>query len=36
MKITKVETLLLSRMHEPERQWVTSRFRVIKRIVPLL
>jgi len=30
MKITKVETLALSRMHEPERQWFTSRFRAIK------
>jgi L-alanine-DL-glutamate epimerase-like enolase superfamily enzyme len=30
MKITKLETLCLSRMHEPERQWVTSRYRTIK------
>ncbi len=30
MKITKVETLCLSRMHEPERQWFTGKFRVIK------
>jgi L-alanine-DL-glutamate epimerase-like enolase superfamily enzyme len=36
MKITKVETLLLSRMHEPERQWVTSRFRVIKADCPIV
>ncbi len=30
MKITKVETLCLSRMHEPERQWFTAKYRVIK------
>jgi L-alanine-DL-glutamate epimerase-like enolase superfamily enzyme len=30
MQITQVETKLLSRMHEPERQWFTSRFRVVK------
>ncbi|CAN5510990.1 mandelate racemase/muconate lactonizing enzyme family protein [soil metagenome] len=36
MKITKVETLLLSRMHELERQWVTSRFRVIKADCPIV
>lgn len=36
MKITKVETLLLSRMHEPERQWVTSRFRVVKADCPVV
>ena len=30
MKITKLETLCLSRMHEPERQWVTSRYRTVK------
>jgi len=30
MKITALETLCLSRMHEPERQWVTSRYRTIK------
>ena len=36
MKITKVETLLLSRMHEVERQWVTSRFRVIKADCPIV
>ena len=36
MKITKVETLLLSRMHEPERQWMTSRFRVIKADCPVV
>jgi L-alanine-DL-glutamate epimerase-like enolase superfamily enzyme len=36
MKITKIETLLLSRMHEPERQWVTSRFRVVKADCPIV
>lgn len=30
MKITRVETLCLSRMHEPERQWLTSRTRTVK------
>jgi L-alanine-DL-glutamate epimerase-like enolase superfamily enzyme len=30
MKITAVETLCLSRLHERERMWATSTFRVIK------
>lgn len=30
MKITNLQTLCLSRLHEPERQWFTSRFRVVK------
>jgi hypothetical protein len=30
MKITKLETICLTRMHEPERQWITSRYRTIK------
>lgn len=30
MKITRVETLCLSRIHEPERQWFVGRTRVIK------
>lgn len=30
MKITKVETLCLSRLHEPGRQWITSRYRTVK------
>jgi L-alanine-DL-glutamate epimerase-like enolase superfamily enzyme len=30
VKITAVETLCLSRLHEPERQWVTSKYRTIK------
>lgn len=30
MKIVDVQTLCLSRPHEPERQWITSRYRVIK------
>jgi len=30
MKITKLETLCLSRMHEPERQWVTAKYRTVK------
>lgn len=30
MQITQIETLCLSRMHEPERQWITSRYRTIK------
>ena len=30
MKITKVETLCLSRLHERERQWFTLKYRTIK------
>ncbi len=30
MKITKLETLCLSRMHEPERQWITASYRTVK------
>lgn len=30
MKITDIRTLCLSRMHEPERQWFTSRYRTVK------
>lgn len=30
MKITKIETLCLSRAHEPEQQWLTSTVRAIK------
>ncbi len=30
MPITHVETLCLSRLHEPEQQWFTNRFRAIK------
>ncbi len=30
MKITKIETLCLTRMHEPERQWETAAIRAIK------
>jgi len=30
MKIVKLETLCLSRMHEPERQWFTSQYRTVK------
>ncbi|MDP6037388.1 MAG: mandelate racemase/muconate lactonizing enzyme family protein, partial [Candidatus Latescibacteria bacterium] len=30
MKITNIQTLCLSRPHEPERQWVTSKYRSIK------
>ncbi|HEU5103261.1 MAG TPA: enolase C-terminal domain-like protein, partial [Roseiflexaceae bacterium] len=30
MKITQLETLCLSRMHEPERQWFTARYRTVK------
>ncbi|MBN1400779.1 MAG: mandelate racemase/muconate lactonizing enzyme family protein [Anaerolineae bacterium] len=30
MRITKLETLCLSRMHEPERQWITARYRTVK------
>ena len=36
MRITKLETLLLSRMHEPERQWFTSRYRTIKADCPVV
>lgn len=30
MKITKIESLPLSRMHEPERQWFTATLRIVK------
>ena len=30
MKITKLETICLTRLHEPERQWVTATYRTIK------
>ena len=30
MIITQVETMCLSRLHEPDRQWVTSRYRTVK------
>jgi L-alanine-DL-glutamate epimerase-like enolase superfamily enzyme len=30
MKITQIDAILLSRLHEPERQWVTSTLRIIK------
>lgn len=30
MRIAALETLCLSRLHEPERQWITSRYRTIK------
>lgn len=30
MKITNIHTLCLSRLHEPERQWFTARYRVVK------
>ncbi len=30
MKITRLETICLSRPHEPERQWFTARYRTIK------
>lgn len=30
MKITRLETICLSRIHEPERQWVTAQYRTIK------
>ncbi len=30
MRIAAVETLCLSRLHEPERQWVTATMRIIK------
>lgn len=30
MKITKLDTLSLSRLHEPQRQWITARYRTIK------
>lgn len=30
MKITKIETLCVSRMHEPNRQWLTARYRTVK------
>lgn len=30
MKITKLETICLSRPHEPERQWFTARYRTSK------
>ena len=30
MKITALDTLCLSRMHEPERQWFTAKYRTVK------
>ncbi|MBI3923353.1 MAG: mandelate racemase/muconate lactonizing enzyme family protein, partial [Armatimonadetes bacterium] len=30
MKITHLESICLSRMHEPERQWITAQYRTIK------
>ena len=30
MKITRIETINYSRMHEPERQWVTAMYRTVK------
>jgi L-alanine-DL-glutamate epimerase-like enolase superfamily enzyme len=30
VRITGLETFCLSRLHEPERQWVTSRYRTVK------
>ncbi len=30
VKITGLETICLSRMHEPERQWMTGRYRTVK------
>lgn len=30
MKITKLETICLSRMHAPHEQWITSQYRTIK------
>ena len=30
MKITRLETICLSRPHEPERQWFTASFRAVK------
>lgn len=30
MKITSIRTLCLSRMHEPERQWITAQYRTVK------
>ena len=30
MRITALETLCLSRLHEPERQWITARYRTVK------
>ena len=36
MKITSVETLCLSRAHEPERQWVTGLIRAVKADCPIV
>lgn len=36
MRITKIETLLLSRMHEPERQWFTGKYRAVKADCPVV
>ncbi|NJM41047.1 MAG: hypothetical protein HC853_09860 [Anaerolineae bacterium] len=30
MKITRLQTLCLSRLHEPENQWFSNTFRVVK------
>lgn len=36
MKITKVETLLLSRMHERHEQWITAHLRIVKADCPVV
>lgn len=36
MKITNVETLLLSRMHERHEQWVTAHLRIVKADCPVV
>lgn len=36
MKITRVETLLLSRMHERHEQWVTAHLRIVKADCPVV
>ena len=30
MRITALDTICLSRMHEPERQWITASYRTVK------
>lgn len=36
MKISSVETLLLSRMHELDRQWITAHLRIVKADCPIV
>lgn len=36
MKITNIKTMLLSRWHEPENQWITARYRTVRADCPIV